>query len=72
MTTSTLPTEPRPIRMDPELGERVEKILKPLKGKEREAADAAVMAVYQSGHTGSFSELLERYKSAIAEAVEAV
>lgn len=72
MTTSALPTEPRPIRIDPELGERLEEILKPLNGKQREAADAAVMEVYQSGHTGSFAELVELYESAIAEAVEAV
>lgn len=71
MTTSTLPTEPRPIRIDPELGERIEKLLKPLTGDRRKAADAAVMEVYQSGHTGSFTELLELYESAIAEAVEA-
>lgn len=72
MTTSALPTEPRPIRMDPELGERIEKLLKPLEGKERKAADAAVMKVYQSGHTGNFAELVERYEMAIAEAVDAV
>lgn len=69
MTTSALPTEKRPIRMDPELAAEVEKLLKPLKGKEREAADEAVMKVYQSGVSGSFGEILEAYQAAVEEAV---
>jgi hypothetical protein len=65
----TIPTETRPIRIDPEMAERLEAILEPLEGKARKAADAAVMSVYHSGVVGSFGELLERYSEAIAEAV---
>lgn len=72
MSTSTLPTEQRPIRLDPELSAEIEKCIKPLAAKERGAAQAAVMEVYNSGHTGSFGELLELYRDAIAEAVAKV
>lgn len=70
MTTQTaLPTEDRPIRMDPELAERVEEMLANFKGKEREKAQAAVKRVYDSSVTGRFHELVEAYEAAILEAV---
>ncbi len=71
MSTAALPTEPQPIRLDPELADRIGKMLKPLKGEQLEAGQAAVMKVYRSGFAGSFGELVERYKAAIAEAVKA-
>lgn len=71
MTTTKLPSEPRPIRMDPELAEAVDEIIKPLKGKDLEAAQAAVMDVYRSNASGKFAELLENYREAIEEAVTA-
>lgn len=66
-----LPTEQRPIRMDPELSERVEKLLEPLAGDDLERAHAAVMKVYHSGRSGSFDEILGHYRTAIEEAVAA-
>lgn len=67
---TTLPTEQRPIRMDPELSERVEKILDRYSGSDLEKAQAAVMKVYHSGFAGSFGQLVERYDEAVREAVE--
>lgn len=71
MTTAALPTENRPIRLDPELSEEISKLLKPLKGRDREVADEAVMQVYRSSVMGSFGEILEAYRTAIEEAVTA-
>lgn len=51
------------------MAERLEVMLKPLSGAKSDAAHAAVMKVYHSGFLGSFAELEERYKEAIAEAV---
>jgi hypothetical protein len=71
MTTSALPSETRPIRMDPELAVEIEKILKPLKGDDLERGRAAVMVVYRSSASGSFGQILEAYRTAIEEAVTA-
>lgn len=66
-----LPTEQRPIRMDPELAEQVDALLKPFSGEKLDRAQAAVMKVYESGATGSFGEILERYEAAIEDATQA-
>lgn len=68
MTNTALPTEERPIRMDPELAAEVNKFLEPLSGKDLKKGRDAVMSVYNSGITGSFGELLAAYRSAIEEA----
>lgn len=69
---SNLPTEDRPLRMDPDLTAAVEKILKPYKGADLEKARAAVMTVYRSGASGLFADLVEQYRVAVNEAVEGV
>lgn len=71
MKSTALPTEPKPIRMDPELANEVDKILKPLKGADLERAHEAVMKVYHSTTSGSFEQIFEAYRSAIEEAVTA-
>lgn len=70
MTTTKLPTEERPIRMDPELQEQVEKILKGYSGKKLESAQEAVRKVYAGGATGSFHEIVDTYRGAVQEAVK--
>ncbi|MFW6331496.1 MAG: hypothetical protein ACOC3J_07210 [Gemmatimonadota bacterium] len=67
---SKLPTEHRPIRMDPELATAVEAALEPYSGKDLEKAQKAVLGVYQSANPGSHADLVEQYSAAIAEAVE--
>lgn len=69
--STALPTEKRPIRMDPELSSEIEKILKPLKGDDLGRAQEAVMKVYHSNVAGSFGDILEAYQTAIEEAVTA-
>ena len=69
MTSTTIPQETRPIRMDPDLNAAVEKLLEPYGGNDLELAQAAVVSVYHSSATGVFSELVERYEAAILEAV---
>lgn len=71
MGATLLPTENRAISMDPELASEVEKLLKPLKGKDLEAARVAVGKVHRSPVSGSFGEILAAYKEAIDEAVKA-
>ncbi len=68
-TTTTIPQETRPLRMDPDLTAAVEKLLEPYKGDELEAAQAAVVEVYHSSTSGVFRKLVEAYESAILEAV---
>ncbi len=69
MTTTAIPQETRPIRMDPNLAEAVEKLLEPYSGHELDLAQAAVVEVYHSSAVGVFSKLVKRYKAAILEAV---
>ena len=69
MTTTAIPQETRPIRMDPNLKDAVAELLEPYSGKELELAQAAVVEVYHSSATGIFSELVDRYEAAIREAV---
>lgn len=67
--TTALPTEDRPIQLDPELSSKVEEMLKPYSGRKLEAARAAVLKVYKSGFAGSFGAILGKYETAIEEAV---
>lgn len=67
----SLPTEQRPIRMDPELSERVEALLKKYSGEKLSRAQTAVMRVYHSGANGPFGEIVKQYETAITEAVAA-
>ena len=71
MTTTSLPKENRPVRMDPDLQAAVEGLLEPYKGDELELAQEAVMSVYRSPVQGVFSKLVKRYEAAILEAVGA-
>lgn len=64
-----LPTEQRPLRMDPDLAKQVDGILKKYKGDDLEKAHQGVMKVYHSGQSGGFHEIVERYREAIEEAV---
>lgn len=67
----SLPTEQRPIRMDPDLAKRVDSLLEPYDGEDLDHAQEAVMRVYQSPASGSFGQLVARYEAAIQEAVSA-
>ncbi len=69
MTATAIPQETRPIRMDPDLADAVEKLLEPYGGHELELAQAAVVEVCHSSAVGVFGKLVERYKAAILEAV---
>jgi hypothetical protein len=57
--------------MAPELAAEVEKILKPLKGRDLDAGRSAVTRVYRSGMAGGFGDLVAAYREAIEEAVTA-
>ena len=65
----TLLTETRPIRVDPELQSFLDELLEPYKGKERDAAVAAVLKIYKSNAQGSFAELCMVYRDAVRLAV---
>lgn len=70
MPATILPTEPRPIRMDPDLAAAIEQLLAPYSGKKLVAAQGAVMGVYHDRSIAlQFGELVERYRAAIAKAV---
>lgn len=69
MTTTLLPQETRPIRMDPDLSKAIEGLLEPYSGKELEIAQAAVVEVYHSALAGVFGDLVKAYEKAIREAV---
>ncbi|MDX1388274.1 MAG: hypothetical protein R3344_03745 [Acidobacteriota bacterium] len=73
MTTSILPTENKPIKIDPDGATALEKLIKPWLGTEHESAVyAAVRDVYSSGVQGSFAQIFGPdgyYAEAIAEAV---
>lgn len=66
---SKLPSEDRPMRIDPDLAAALEKALAPYSGERLEKAQAAVREVRSSAAVGTFGEVLDRYRSAIREAV---
>ena len=68
--TSVL-TETRPVRMDPDLLAFVEGLLQRYKGEEHAAAKAAVEELlHKKGVQGTFTELCDRYRDAAIAAVE--
>lgn len=66
---SKLPMESRPLRLAPEVARVVEKALAPLTGEKLEAAQAAILKVYQSGHQMTSEQWCLTYDEAIASAV---
>ena len=62
-------TEQRPLRMDPEMSEAVESILKRYRGEKRKKAEAAAVKFYHSGVEGTFAELIEQLDAAVVAAV---
>ena len=69
MTTTAIPQETRPIRMDPDLTKAVEALLDPYSGADLELAQAAVVEVYHSSLAGVFGDVVKAYDAAIREAV---
>lgn len=68
---SKLPTEDRPLRIDPDLAAVIEKELEPLEGEDLEKGQAAVRTVLKSSTQGTFATIADAYRTAIREAVEA-
>lgn len=66
---SKLPMESRPLRLSPEVARAVEKHLAPLNGKNLEKAQAAILAVYQSGRQMTCEQWVEAYEDAIITAL---
>ena len=67
--TSKLPTNERPIILDPDLAAAVEDLLQPYTGKNLERAQAAVRKVASGATQGTFSDLVAAYAAAIKGAV---
>lgn len=61
--------ESRPLRLAPEVARVVEKALAPLDGEKLEAAQAAVLKVYQSGQQMTSEQWVATYADGIASAV---
>jgi hypothetical protein len=66
---SKIPMESRPLRLSPEVQRVIEARLRPLSGKRLEAAQEAVLKVYQSGKQQAHEQWLQDYGDAIASAV---
>ena len=69
--TTKMPTDARPLAMEPELQEFVEGLLAPLSGKRLEAGQEAVRKVHSGGLVGMMDDLRDAYREAVAEAVSA-
>lgn len=67
--TTKLPTEDRPIRLDPGISEQVELLLDPYTGEVLNRARKAVLKVYRSGYSGGFADIVNQYREAIEAAV---
>jgi hypothetical protein len=67
---SKLPMESRPLRLAPEVAKVVERRLQPLTGKKLEAAQDAVLKVYQSGQQMALDQWVQTYDQAISAAVK--
>lgn len=65
---SKLPTESRPIRMDPDLASAIEHMIAPYTDKRLSSVQAAVYEVYRSPGSLPFSGWLEQYAKAIVGA----
>lgn len=66
---SKLPMESRPLRLAPEVQKVVEARLRPLSGKKLEAAQTAILAVYQSGRQMPHEHWMREYDQAITNAI---
>lgn len=66
---SKLPMETRPLRLPPDIERAVEAVLRPLTGKKLEAAQKAVLKVYQSKQSLDAARWIVLYGNAIADAV---
>ncbi len=64
-----LPSDGRPMKMDPFLAEALEKELEPYTGNRLERAQKAILQVHKSGFTGTFGQLVEEYGEKIKAAV---
>lgn len=62
--------ESRPLRLTPEVARVVEDRLEPLKGKQLEAAQSAVLKVYQSGQQMASEQWARTYNAEIDKAIE--
>lgn len=67
---SKIPMESRPLRLSPEVQKVVEQRLQPLTGKKLEAAQGAVLGVYQSGKQQPVDQWVKEYDQAIKSAVK--
>lgn len=67
---SKIPMESRPLRLAPEIAQAVEAKLAPLNGKRLEAAQDAVLKLYQSGAQMPQQQWVEKYDQAIKSAVQ--
>lgn len=65
IATSKLPTNERPIILDPDLAAAVEDLLRPYNGQRLERAQAAVRKVASGATQGTFSDLVDTYAAAI-------
>jgi hypothetical protein len=66
---SKLPMESRPLRLAPEVARLVEKQLAPLNGRKLEAAQEAILKVYQSGQQMTSEQWCHAYEQAIITAL---
>lgn len=66
---SKLPHDEKPVRMDPDLAQALESLLKPYKGEKLRRAQEAVLRVRKSGFTGQWSDLIAHYRAEIEKAV---
>lgn len=71
MTATKLPTDTRPLILDPDLAAAVEAMLTPYEGKKLERAQAACRKVHGSAMLGDYSQIVAAYQSAIDKAVGA-
>lgn len=68
---SKLPSDARPLKLDPDLAAFLEAQLAPLAGKDLAKAQQAIVKVRKAGATGTWDALTQRYATAIEEAVTA-
>jgi hypothetical protein len=67
--TSKLPTNDRPIIIDPDLAQAVDALLQPFNGEPLKRAQAAVRKVASSAISVPFSQLVDAYRAEIRQAV---
>lgn len=60
--------ENKSLRLRPDLANAVQAMLRPYKGRVRDAAEEAVLRTLHSGLLGTYGALIQAYGSAIAKA----